>query len=56
MTRAAVALLLAVLAAGCGGGQSKMADKPTEDQVRQNEEEQKKVDEEERGPAGKKGR
>jgi F0F1-type ATP synthase membrane subunit c/vacuolar-type H+-ATPase subunit K len=50
-------LLLAFLAAlGCGGGESKVADKPTEEAIRQNEAANKTVDEEERQKPVKKAR
>ncbi len=38
-----------LLSTGCGGGGSKMADKPTEEQIKAAEQAQKQVDDEERG-------
>ncbi|MGL6075290.1 MAG: hypothetical protein ACRC8S_14120 [Fimbriiglobus sp.] len=50
-------LLLAFLAAlGCGGGESKVADKPSDEAIRKNEAANKVVDDEERQKPVKKGR
>jgi hypothetical protein len=48
--RTLLTALLAVAAAGCGGGATKTADKPTEAMIKADLEEQRKVEAEERGP------
>jgi hypothetical protein len=47
-------LLLTLLSIiGCGGGENKMADQPSDEAVKKNEAATKAIDDEERGPAKK---
>ena len=57
MRRLFLAVFVGILAAGCGGGSSKMADKPTADEIKKVEEADKQVEQEERGtPVKAKGK
>ena len=47
-------LSMCVSAFGCGGGESKVADKPTDEQIKAVERSDKSVEEEERGTPVKK--
>lgn len=48
--RTLLTALLAAAALGCGGGATKTADKPTEAMIKADQEEQRRVEADERGP------